>query len=82
MPWTLGDTIHVNNLHAASDLHIGGEAVSSDIVTVESDIAALTTSKAPKASPTFTGAVTLPSTTTIGSVSSTELGYLDGVTSL
>ncbi len=27
------------------------------------------------------GTVTLPSTTTIGSVSSTELGYLDGVTS-
>ena len=33
------------------------------------------------ASPTFTGTVTLPSTTSIGSVSSTELGYLDGVTS-
>ena len=32
-------------------------------------------------SPTFTGNVTLPSTTTIGTVSSTELGYLDGVTS-
>lgn len=30
---------------------------------------------------TFTGTVTLPSTTAIGSVSSTELGYLDGVTS-
>lgn len=32
-------------------------------------------------SPTFTGDVTLPSTTTIGSVSGTELSYLDGVTS-
>lgn len=32
-------------------------------------------------SPTFTGTVTLPSTTSIGTVSSTELGYLDGVTS-
>lgn len=31
--------------------------------------------------PTFTGNVTLPSTTTIGSVSGTELSYLDGVTS-
>jgi hypothetical protein len=36
---------------------------------------------APLASPTFTGVVGLPSTTSIGSVSSTEIGYLDGVTS-
>jgi hypothetical protein len=36
---------------------------------------------APKASPTFTGNVTLPSTTVIGSVSATELSYLDGATS-
>ena len=33
------------------------------------------------ASPTFTGTVVLPSTTSIGTVSSTELGYVDGVTS-
>jgi hypothetical protein len=32
-------------------------------------------------SPTFTGAVVLPSTTSIGTVSSTEIGYLDGATS-
>lgn len=32
-------------------------------------------------SPTFTGTVVLPSTTSIGNVSSTELGYVDGVTS-
>ena len=38
------------------------------------------TSRASLASPTFTGTVTLPSTTSIGTVSSTELGYLDGVT--
>lgn len=37
--------------------------------------------KAPLESPTFTGTVALPSTTSIGNVSSTELGYLDGVTS-
>lgn len=36
---------------------------------------------APKAAPTFTGTVTLPATTSIGTVSSTELGYVDGVTS-
>lgn len=33
------------------------------------------------ASPTFTGTVSLPSTTSIGNVSSTEISYLDGVTS-
>ena len=37
--------------------------------------------KADKNSPTFTGTVILPSTTSIGNVSSVELGYLDGVTS-
>jgi hypothetical protein len=36
---------------------------------------------APLAAPTFTGTVVLPSTTSIGTVSSTEIGYLDGVTS-
>ena len=39
------------------------------------------TSYAPKASPTFTGTVGLPATTSIGSVSATEIGYLDGVSS-
>lgn len=37
--------------------------------------------KANLAGPTFTGTVILPSTTSIGNVSATELGYLDGVTS-
>jgi hypothetical protein len=37
--------------------------------------------KANTASPTFTGAVTLPADTSIGTVSATEIGYVDGVTS-
>jgi hypothetical protein len=37
--------------------------------------------KAPSASPTFTGTVTLPSDTSIGDVSATELGYVNGVSS-
>lgn len=37
--------------------------------------------KAPSANPTFTGTVVLPSTTSIGTVTNTEIGYLDGVTS-
>lgn len=36
---------------------------------------------APIDSPTFTGTVGLPSTTSIGNVSAIEIGYLDGVTS-
>ena len=37
--------------------------------------------KAPINSPTFTGTVTLPSTTSIGTTTSTELGYIHGLTS-
>ena len=33
------------------------------------------------ANPTFTGTVTLPNTTSIGDISSTEIGYVNGVTS-
>lgn len=36
---------------------------------------------APLASPSFSGNVSLPSTTSVGDVSSTEISYLDGVTS-
>jgi hypothetical protein len=39
------------------------------------------TAYATKASPTFTGTVVLPSTTSIGNVSAAELAYVDGVTS-
>jgi hypothetical protein len=45
--------------------------------TLDLDIAG----KAPIDSPTFTGTVVLPSTTSIGNVSSSELGKLDGLTS-
>ena len=37
--------------------------------------------KSPLASPTFTGTVTLPATTSIGNVSNVEIGYLTSVTS-
>ena len=46
-----------------------------------SDITTPLAAKAPLASPTFTGTVVLPATTSIGDVSSTEIGYVDGVTS-
>ena len=44
-------------------------------------ITAASTTYAPKAEPTFTGTVVLPSTTSIGTITSTELSYIDGVTS-
>lgn len=50
-------------------------------VDTSTSLTTLLAAKAPTASPTFTGTVVLPSTTSIGSVSNTELGYLDGVTS-
>jgi hypothetical protein len=69
-------------------------AVSGDSLTVvafasfnvantytQAQIDAALALKSPSASPTFTGTVVLPSTTSIGDVSSTEIGYLDGVTS-
>jgi microcystin-dependent protein len=74
--------------------HTAGEVVkhvisARDMTEAQAHIAAETgihglgvgVSPAPLASPTFTGTVVLPSTTSIGSVSSTEIGYLDGVTS-
>ena len=40
-----------------------------------------TATYAPLSGPTFTGTVSLPSTTSIGNVDASEIGYLDGVTS-
>lgn len=45
------------------------------------DTATMLNKYARKASPTFTGTVTLPSGTSIGNVSSTEIGYVNNVTS-
>jgi hypothetical protein len=64
---------------AVSNAHI-----AADAAIATSKISGLDTAlglRAPLASPTFTGTVVLPSTTSIGNVSSTELGYVDGVTS-
>ena len=56
-------------------------AALGDDANFSSTITNSLATKAPLASPTFTGTVGLPSDTSIGNVSSTELGYLDGVTS-
>lgn len=48
---------------------------------ITSEIAAAIAHLAPKADPTFSGTVSLPSTTSIGDVSDAEIAHLDGVTS-
>lgn len=62
--------------HAALTTSVHGIEDTADLV-VTSDLALL----APLAGPTFSGTVSLPSTTSIGDVSSTELAYVNGVTS-
>lgn len=60
------------------------QAAQSDIVAVQGDLSSLSSdvaTKAPSESPGFTGTVSLPSTTSIGDVSSSEIGHLNGVTS-
>jgi hypothetical protein len=54
---------------------------TSDIAAINTSITSINTNLAPKASPTFTGTVVLPNTTSIGSVDATEISYVNGVTS-
>jgi hypothetical protein len=67
-----------------ADLAITDAKVSDTAEIAMSKIAGLDEAidaKSPIDSPTFTGSVVLPSTTGIGSVDATEIGYLNGVTS-
>jgi hypothetical protein len=64
--WTLDDSTYLTTTSAASTYLTSTNAINT---------------YAPLAAPTFTGIVVLPSTTSIGTVSATEIGYLDGVTS-
>jgi len=85
MPQTLTNKTIDGTQNAVTNLH------ESDVTNLVADLAALagadaalTSSlalKAPIANPTFTGTVVLPSTTSIGPMSSTEIGYVDGATS-
>jgi hypothetical protein len=56
-------------------------SIASKITSVPTIVSNALAAKANIAAPTFTGNVNLPSTTTIGDISSTELGYLNGVSS-
>lgn len=86
---------HISNTAAITPSKIDGIAVTqADTATVTNTMLAgeiaitkvdgLQTAldtKAPKVDPTFTGNVALPSTTSIGDVSATEISYVNGVTS-
>jgi hypothetical protein len=83
-----GNEVSISTGAITSSLISDGTIVDGDInasaAIAQSKISGLTSAlgdKAPLAGPTFTGTVVLPSTTSIGNVSSTEIGYVDGVTS-
>jgi hypothetical protein len=84
----LATKTYVNNGladHAGSTTSVHGISNTANLVYTQ-DLHAIivneTTNLAPKADPTFTGTVVLPSTTSIGDISATEISYLDGVTTL
>jgi hypothetical protein len=55
--------------------------LNSNLEDLTETVSTLDSEKAPKADPTFTGTVVLPSTTSIGDVTATELAHLAGVSS-
>lgn len=78
------DHANAANPHGISLSTFGITATAEEINFVDgvtSNIQTQLGTKAPKASPTFTGTVVLPSTTSIGDVTSDEIGFLEGVTS-
>ncbi len=75
----LPSTSSIGNVTSTELSYVDG--VTSAIQTQFTNMQSAVDLKAPLANPTFTGTVVLPSTTSIGTVSATEIGYLDGVTS-
>ena len=79
---TLPESTSIGNV---SNLEIGylNNVTSSIQGQIDEKLASATaaTTYAPLATPTFTGTVTLPETTSIGNVSNVEIGYLNNVTS-
>lgn len=68
-------------LNFTSDPQLQLNTAIDSINQFENELDNLSIIKAPKESPTFTGTVVLPTTTSIGNISSTELEYIGGVTS-
>ena len=78
----LPTTTSIGDVSANEISHLNG--VTSAIQDqIDSKLASATAAStyAPLNSPTFGGTVSLPNTTSVGDISSTEIGYLDGVTS-
>lgn len=75
------ETNITNLLSDVTTLQGNVSTLQTDVSSNDTDISTLQSDKADLDSPTFTGTVVLPSTTSVGNVDSTELGYLDGVTS-
>lgn len=79
---TLPSTTSIGGVSATELVYLDG--VTSNVQTQldgKLGTAAAASTYAPLVSPTFTGTVVLPSTTSIGGVSAAEIVYLDGVTS-
>lgn len=74
---TVTSEMILNGTIADADINEYAEIAQSKVANLVNDLA----NKAPKLSPTFLGSVVLPTDTTIGDVSATELGYVNGVTS-
>jgi hypothetical protein len=79
---TLPTTTLVGDVTSAEIGHLAGVTDSiQDQIDAKLDSGVASGTYAPLNDPTFGGTVSLPATTSIGEISSTELGYLDGVTS-
>lgn len=77
-PLTIGtDNIEYTSFNTAQAITAGTGLTESPTNTFNVNTSVI----APLAGPTFTGTVTLPATTSIGTVTSSEIGYLSGVTS-
>lgn len=79
---SLPSATSIGNVTSDELAHLDG--VTSGIqAQIDSKLASsvASTTYAPLDAPTFTGTVSLPATTAIGTVSATEIGHLDGVTS-
>ncbi len=78
------NTIQIYNISQPEMAILNGALVTTTelnyLVGTSGAIQTQINAKAPTASPTFTGTVVLPSTTSIATVSSTEIGYIDGLT--
>lgn len=71
--FTVKDTLPTGN----SSKVVRGAEIDDELTAIASAIS----SKADTNSPSFTGTIALPAGTSIGDVSSTELSYINGVTS-